>query len=315
MPDSEAITVGSSENYWIWTTNGVWDLTRSTNTHLAGEIVTQMHRPLLLECEISNILIDPVKTALLIIDMQNYSMAKELQSNIAVPEMFEAENSILKHAIPAARKAGMQIIWLQWGLTEEDLTSMPPSALRVFDWKANSAMADYGLSTRSDSTGFTQCRESRRVTRVGQDLGEIMCDDGTRIAAGRALMRDTWNTAPHGPLLTAFHDGQSAPRRDILVYKNRNSGLYDPNSPCHQALTEEKIQTLLFTGMNTDQCVMGTLQDAHAAGYDTVLLRDGCATDSPRYSQLSAEYNCCRNWGFVSTCEALANAVASDSEQ
>ena len=63
--------------------------------------------------------------------------------------------------------------------------------------------------------------------------------------------------------------------------------------------------------MNTDQCVMSTLQDAHAKGFDTILLKDACATDSPGYAQKSAEYNCCRNWGFLLTCRALSEAAIS----
>ena len=63
--------------------------------------------------------------------------------------------------------------------------------------------------------------------------------------------------------------------------------------------------------MSTDQCVMSTLQDAHAKGLDTILLKDACATDSPGYAQKSAEYNCCRDWGFLSTCRALSEAAIS----
>ena len=57
--------------------------------------------------------------------------------------------------------------------------------------------------------------------------------------------------------------------------------------------------------------VMSTLQDSHAKGFDTSLLKDACATDSPEYAQESAEYNCCRNWGFLSICRALNEAVIS----
>ena len=49
--------------------------------------------------------------------------------------------------------------------------------------------------------------------------------------------------------------------------------------------------------------------DAHTMGYDTIMLKDGCATDSPDYAQKAAEYNMCRNWGFLSSCQALAQAA------
>jgi len=269
---------------------------------------------MLLECEISNVTIDPAKTALLIIDMQNFSLSAQLGSSIAVPPMFQAEDNLLKYAIPAARSAQIQIVWLNWGLTEEDLKTLPPAALRVFNWKAGTTEADYGLSRRPEAfetnDNFIRCGEIPRITKLGEDLGEVILTGGQRTGAGRALMKDTWNTALHGPLSAAFEESRKTSRPDVLIYKNRNSGLFDPLSDCNQFLRKEGIRTVLFAGMNTDQCVMGTLQDAHAGGFDTILLKDGCATDSPPYAQLSAEYNCCRNWGFVSTCRALGSAAA-----
>lgn len=62
--------------------------------------------------------------------------------------------------------------------------------------------------------------------------------------------------------------------------------------------------------VNIDQCVMGTLQDALSAGFDTILLKDACATDSLNYAQQSATFNCCMNLGFLSTCKALAEAAS-----
>lgn len=122
-------------------------------------------------------------------------------------------------------------------------------------------------------------------------------------------MKGTWNAALHDPLASAFSDGQAASRPDVLIHKNRNSGMSDARTTCTDFLKREGIRILLFTGMNTDQCVMSTLQDAHAKGFDTVLLKDACATDSPGYAQQSAEYNRCRNWGFLSSCRALNEAA------
>ncbi len=308
-PVPNKVIVGSPNNFWIWSPDCGWDLTHPSNSD--AEPVQQR---LLLPCEISNVTIDPLKTALLIIDMQNFSISNALRTDV-VPDMVHAQDTLLKYAIPAARRLRIQIIWLNWGLTERDLETMTPGAMRVFGWKANSEAADYGISSRSAATQhreeIRQCGESPRATGMGADLGEIVLADGTKVDAGRALMRDTWNTALHGPLLSAFEDGQAASRPDVLIYKDRSSGLYDAKSDCAECLKREGIHTLLFTGMNTDQCVMSTLQDAHSGGFDTILLKDGCATDSPTYAQRSAEFNCCRNWGFLSTCEALATAATT----
>lgn len=129
----------------------------------------------------------------------------------------------------------------------------------------------------------------------------VTLDDSTTVDAGRVLMRNSWNAALHGPLAHAFEEGQKTGRPDVLFHKNRNSGMCDG---LVDFLTREGIRTLLFAGVNTDQCVMATLQDFHAKGFDTIMLRDGCATDSPEYAQQSTLYNCCRNWGFLSSCSA-----------
>lgn len=306
-PDQARVVVGSSSNFWVWSCDTGWDL-----THPPTPEAEPLQPRLVLQCEISNVAIDPAKTALLIIDMQNFLMCRALRVDTAIPAMFQAQDVLLEYGIPAARQTGIQIIWLNWGLDERDLQEMPPATLRVFNWRANSEGVDYGISARDPANNkFIACRERLRGTGLGMDLGTIMLDDGTIVDAGRALMRDTWNARLHEPLASAYEKGGTASRPDVLIHKNRNSGLCGSSSVLAKHLEEEGIQTLLFTGANIDQCVMGTLQDANLAGFDTILLKDGCATDSPKYAQESAEFNCCRNWGFLSTCKSLAQAASN----
>jgi hypothetical protein len=85
-----------------------------------------------------------MQTALGIVDMQNIGLSKELDAPSA-PPIYGTQNAILQHAIPAAGKLGFQIIWLNWGLTEEDLRSMPPSEVRVLPFEVNTHKVDYGL--------------------------------------------------------------------------------------------------------------------------------------------------------------------------
>lgn len=309
-PEQTKVVVGSSSNFWIWSRDAGWDLTHPPNPE------AEPLRPrLLLDCEISTVAIDPAKTALIIIDMQNYSMCKALRADTAVPAMFQAQDALLDYGIPAARRTEIQIIWLNWGLTEQDLHTMPPAALRVFGWQANIEALDYGISARTAATNgrddFIACGEIPRGTGLGMDLGKVTLEDGTTVDAGRAFMRDTWNARLYGPLASAYEEGRRTSRPDVLIHKNRNSGLWDPLSGCTEFLKKEGIRTLLFTGVNIDQCVMGTLQDALSAGFDTILLKDACATDSPNYAQQSAEFNCCMNLGFLSTCKVLAQAASS----
>ncbi|KAI0868038.1 Isochorismatase hydrolase [Hypoxylon argillaceum] len=298
--------VGSSSNFWLWDPRSGWDL-----THPATPDAPRINPRLRLNCEISNIYIDPVKTALVIIDMQNYSLSNALGVKVA-PTVLKAEETLIHSGIPAARKANIQVIWLNWGLTEETLEKVPPGSIRVFGWKANCEEIDYGMFSNSSPIGDSEirvhCGEQPQARQPGTDLGEVQTSTGNRVA-GRALMRDTWNTELHEPLLHVYKTGLSGPRPDVIIHKDRNSGLYDDECDFAKYLVESGIRTLLFSGMNTDQCVMATLQDAHARGYDTVFLRDACATDSPDYAQQSAVFNCCINWGFVSTCKELAKSA------
>jgi nicotinamidase-related amidase len=56
------------------------------------------------------------------------------------------------------------------------------------------------------------------------------------------------------------------------------SGLWTPEQPLWKILEKEAKKTLLFTGVNTDQCVLGTLVDAYNAGWNCVLVDDCCGT-------------------------------------
>jgi hypothetical protein len=137
---SQKILVGSEGNTWLWSSDG-WDLTRQKDP---GNLsTTGVH----IDCELVNIKVDPMQTALIIVDIQNIGLSKELNAPSA-PPMYDAQNAILQHAIPAAGKLGFQIIWLNWGLIEEDLKIMPPSEVRVITFKVNTHKVDYGLGDR-----------------------------------------------------------------------------------------------------------------------------------------------------------------------
>jgi len=309
-PSPQRILVGREGNNWIWSPDG-WDL-----THPADPISSLPENGIHLDCELVNVKIDPNKTALVIIDMQNIGLNKALDPPSA-PPMYDAQDAILQYAIPAARKLGLQIIWLNWGLTEEDLASMPPAEVRVFAFNANTEKVDYGLGDQrgdtDDPTNFLKCGERPNLLRLpGTELGEIVLEDGSRVNAGRVMMRGTWNTALHGPLAGAYEEGKKAACPDVWIHKNRNSGLWHERSDFNKYLKKEGIRTLLFSGVNTDQCIGATLQDAHAQGFDTIMLKDGCGTDSLPYAKATYEFNCARCWGFLTSCKALAKAADLD---
>lgn len=106
---------------------------------------------------------------------------------------------------------------------------------------------------------------------LGADLGS---------GRGRCLCRGEWNSAVYGPLAEEVRVGDEG-GGDVWCDKNRMSGLWSENQPLWRELTDRGKRTLLFAGVNTDQCVLGTLTDAYNAGWDCVLLEDCCATTSP----------------------------------
>ncbi|PQE27030.1 isochorismatase family protein [Rutstroemia sp. NJR-2017a BBW] len=257
------------------------------------------------------ILISPAQTALVIIDMQNLFLSPALGAAPDSPANV-AKEVLLRSTIPAARRAGIQVVWLNWGLTEEDVRDMPPGVVKAF------AM---GSKTREESESSESIREKEQELRndsekassssgsvtpptkgLGLSIGPVTLADGTTVDGGRLLMRNTWNTALPPDLDAVFKEGQQLPDKpDIWLHKSRISGLGQTggNQWNVQALQEAGIKTLLFAGTKTDVCVLSSLLDAWNTGFDVVLLRDACGTTSPECAKEAVEFNTERIWGWV----------------
>jgi nicotinamidase-related amidase len=139
---------------------------------------------------------------------------------------------------------------------------------------------------------------------MGTDMGTVHdSETGEEVHVGNMLMRDQWNTALHPPLAAAYSPS------DAWVHKNRMSGMWGQDPDCEVFLRKEGLRTLLFAGVNTDQCVNGTLTDAFSKGYDCVLLNDGCGTTSPESAREGVEFNAANTVGFMTSCEMLAEGV------
>lgn len=93
---------------------------------------------------------------------------------------------------------------------------------------------------------------------------------------GRVLMQHEWNSQLYEPLREVANRTV-----DLFINKNRVSGLWSDDKMFSQILEKDKRQTLLFAGVNTNQCVLGTLLDAYYRGYDCILIEDCCATNTP----------------------------------
>ena len=225
----------------------------------------------------------------------------------------------------------MRIIWLNWGLTEEEIENMPPATLRAFGFETvgegeefhvmtkEAAVDDHGINTgvevlvKTASEGKTELGKDKRIYKgLGSGIGNVTLEDGKVIDGGRLLMRDQWNSALYPSLDVKYREGLQLNngREDVWVHKNRMSGLWGTSTLCTDYLDKQGIRTLLFAGVNTDQCVGGSLQDAFTKGYDSILLSDACGTTSPAFAQDCVEYNSAKTWGFTLTCEDFAKGVS-----
>lgn len=298
MSETTNTTIGnaSTSNFWLHHPTHGYDL-----THPTAPDAPLIHPRIPLQTTTSRVTIDPAKTALVIIDMQNFFLSPQLGRS-TTSEGLKACEKLLKHAIPAARKAGIRIVWLNWGLTDDEIGGMPPATLKAFGFES--------ASVDSPACG-SDVKDSRLYKGLGSELGPVKLEDGSTVEGGKLLMRDQWNAALYAPLEAARQggmDGKCA-NQDIWLHKNRMSGLWGPGTAGTEYLEAKSIRTLLFAGVNTDQCVGGTLQDAFTKGYDCLLLSDGCGTTSPAHSQQCVEFNAAKTWGFVLSCEDVAKGV------
>lgn len=95
---------------------------------------------------------------------------------------------------------------------------------------------------------------------------------------------------------------------DHQITKHRFSGFWDCETDA--VLRNLGITTLLIGGVNMDQCVMTTLEDASFLGYDTILLEDCTATTSPRFCVEAVLYNVKLLFGFVTTSGEVISAFS-----
>jgi nicotinamidase-related amidase len=254
--------IGSSSNFWLHSSQKGFDLTHpsSPSKPAPGPRIT-------IETTNSPITISPSKSALVIIDMQNFFLSSAFGRTRGAGHA--ACEQLIQHAIPAARKAGIRVIWLNWGLSEQDIKELPPAVIRAFGFFAipadasfksgDEAFSDHPSSVSVDKHGALS-KKSSAYKGVGADCGTLKLDDGSTVDAGKLLMRDQWNAALYPPLDSMYAEGSQLPHNaDVWIHKDRMSGLWGAKTACEEFLEKEGIKTLFFAGVNTDQCVGGTL--------------------------------------------------------
>lgn len=216
----------------------------------------------------TQISVDPSRTALVIVDMQNFFLHRRCRDH---PTGRAAVAPTLA-AIESCRRAGIRVIWVNWGLTKPDLAAIPAAIMSGFSRRMVLVDAD------QDPT----------PSGLGIDPGD---------GCGRWLVKGEWNSNVYegetetGSVGEKTNNLAAAVRPDlgdVLCDKTRMSGMWSMDEPLRQYLVgQTAIRTLLFAGVNTDQCVLGTLTDAYNAGWDCVALADCCATTTPHGQELT----------------------------
>ncbi|KAG2044881.1 Isochorismatase hydrolase [Suillus americanus] len=266
---SKAIEYGNIANFWVEYPSGLMDLTRSQ--HLTTDGVEPS--------SVSSTQLDIPVTG----DQVIYYLAVCLNDELMVDSFFlhpelrvhktglACVDPLLKVVGPL-RKQGVKILWVNWGLTDQELKTLPPAVVRGF--------------MKGGFGGF-----------------------GTEMPGnfGRLLMRDARNSELYGPLQEEYLKGEKE-GTDVWIHKNRMSGIWGHQTALDLYLKENGITTLLFGGVNADQCVSGTFIDAYFQGYDCVMVEDITATTSPAGGLENVLYNAANSQGFVTNTSSIINA-------
>ncbi len=127
--------------------------------------------------------------------------------------------------------------------------------------------------------------------------------DGRSAGLGDALPTTGAKVLTAGSWSAQIVDELVPAPQDIHVAKHRMSGFWD--TPLDSILRNLDVKTLLFAGVNADQCVLHTLADGNFLGYDTLMVTDCTATTSPDFCWQATLYNVKQIFGFAAASDAF----------
>ena len=210
--------------------------------------------------------LDLARTALLVIDMQNdFCHPAGWLASIGVDTAPAcAPVAPLARLLPPLRRAGVPVVWVNWG-TRPDRLNISPLLRHVYD-----------------------------PAGEGRGLGDAL--PGT---CHRVLQAGSWSAQ--------VVDELTPDPADVRVDKHRMSGFWD--TPLDSILRNLGACTLLFAGVNLDQCVLHTMADASFLGYDTLLLEDCAATTNPDFCREATLLNVRQIFGFTLHSATLMEAL------
>lgn len=218
--------------------------------------------------------VDANRTAMLVIDMQNDFCTEGgwLHTAGASVEGMRTPIGPINRVNERLRARNLPVIWLNWG-NRSDLRNVPATVQFPFHQLGRGV----GLSAPQPANSHAAKAEGSRV-----------------------LEKDSWGAQVVDELLRM--------PTDIMVDKYRISGFWD--TQLDSILRKHDIRTLLFAGVNADQCVLATLMDATFHGYDAFLIGDCVATSSPGYCMESTVYNVRSVFGFVTDSDRVVHGFS-----
>ncbi|RSM16911.1 hypothetical protein CDV31_004249 [Fusarium ambrosium] len=271
MTDDKTKVIGGKNNFWLWSEETGFDL-----THPDEPSSPPVYHRLSLTTSTEQVTIDPTKTALVVVDMQNYFLSPLLGRPYDGPGLIMAMK-LEEQVIPACRRADIPIIWVGWGLDEADLDNIPPPTALLFTM---------------DNNFEDNPNEPKYFGALGEDIG-LQVNNDTSVEAGKVMMRDQWNTA----LFPTLKDVSL--EKDKTITKKRPSGFWG-GTGIEEHLAVLGITTLLFAGVNTHRGLEESIRDASNKGWDCLLVSD---------EEEGVEKQCERDWGFVLTSEQFIDGV------
>jgi ureidoacrylate peracid hydrolase len=133
-------------------------------------------------------------------------------------------------------------------------------------------------------------KKNTKQAGIGQDLDR-----------GPVLVEGSWGASMVDDLKPLMAED------DIYIDKVRMSGFYGTH--LDQVFRTQGISTLFLAGVNADQCVTTTMEDAYFRDYNAILLTDATATSSPEYCKDAVVFNAQQCWGFTMDTHSFASPV------
>ena len=228
-----------------------------------------------LDAKPSPISIDPAKTAVIVVDMQNDFGSKGGMFDRAGIDISGIQEAVAPTArvLASARHAGIKIVYLKMGYRPD--------------------LSDLGSPDAPNRVRHLE------MLGVGQ---AVKTPDGRE---GRVLIRDTWGTD-----IVRELQPQST---DVVMYKHRFSGFYETD--LDTVLKAAGIKHLIVTGCTTSVCVESTIRDASFRDYQCVLLTDCTSEpigkEAPTSNHEASILVMQVLFGWVSTSQDFVNALSA----